>query len=201
MSRVLASLCALVVGFAADAQADEAIARRLGALHALVGLTSTQPPAARAPQERSCPASPWWRTTRYSVRDRTDTAIRDASIRFRVDRDLIRSVIRHESNYDIDAVSHKGAMGLMQLMPGTAGELGVACPFDPRQNILGGTRYLRQLRDQMGSWPRTVAAYHCGPSCVDSGRIPRGTRRYAERVLRSWRPERFDAVSFGVFGP
>ncbi len=122
------------------------------------------------------------------MRSRIDTAVRDASIRFIVDARLIRSVIEQESNYRIDAVSHKGAMGLMQLMPQTARELGVVCPFDPRENILAGTRYLRRLRDRFGSWPEAVAAYHAGPRRVASRRIPGVTRRYVRRVIGAWRP-------------
>ncbi len=183
-----ALLAALVA--AAPAAADEAMARRLGALKALV-----DPQAARladAPTASSsgsaCPSGAWWRMTDYGVRSRIDTAVRDASIRFVVDARLIRSVIEQESNYRIDAVSHKGAMGLMQLMPQTARELGVVCPFDPRENILAGTRYLRRLRDRFGSWSEALAAYHAGPRRVASRRIPGVTRRYVRRVIGAWRP-------------
>jgi soluble lytic murein transglycosylase-like protein len=122
------------------------------------------------------------------VRSRIDTAVRDASLRYRTDRRLIESVIRVESNYDVDAVSNKGAMGLMQLMPGTARELGVICAFEPRSNVLAGTRYLRRLRDRLGSWPRALAGYHAGPRRVESGRIPAITHRYVENVMRRWKP-------------
>ena len=79
-------------------------------------------------------------------------------------------------------------MGLMQLMPATARELGVVCAFDPRQNILGGTRYLREMRDRFGTWRLALAAYNAGPARVASGRrLPLEPRRYVEAVLRSWR--------------
>nr|MDJ0868255.1 lytic transglycosylase domain-containing protein [Myxococcota bacterium] len=78
--------------------------------------------------------------------------------------------------------------GLMQLMPATARELGVSCPFDPRENVLGGTRYLRWMRDRMGSWPRALAAYNAGPARIESGHWPAETRRYVARVMRRWRP-------------
>jgi soluble lytic murein transglycosylase-like protein len=78
----------------------------------------------------------------------------------------------------------------MQLMPATARELGVVCPFDPRQNVLGGARYLRRLRDRLGTWPRALAGYHAGPSRVERGRIPAETRRYVRRVMESWDPRR-----------
>ena len=184
-----ALLTALVA--AVPAAADEAMARRLGALRSLVDPHAAQPAAASAPSPAAaaCPAGIWWRTTDYGVRSRIDTAVRDASVRFVVDARLIRSVIEQESNYQIDAVSHKGAMGLMQLMPETARELGVVCPFDPRENILGGTRYLRRLRDRFGSWSEAVAAYHAGPRRVASRRIPGITRRYVRRVIGGWRPD------------
>jgi soluble lytic murein transglycosylase-like protein len=114
-------------------------------------------------------------------------AVQDASLRYGVSTKLIRSVIRHESNGHPGAVSHAGAMGLMQLMPGTARELGVRCAFDPRQNIMGGTRYLRELRNRFGSWRVALAAYNAGPARAESGRWPAETKRYVERVLRSWR--------------
>ena len=76
----------------------------------------------------------------------------------------------------------------MQLMPETAHRMGVVCPFDPRENVLGGARYLRQLHDRLGSWPRSLAAYHAGPGRVEAGRIPAETHRYVKRVLRTWRP-------------
>jgi soluble lytic murein transglycosylase-like protein len=175
------------------APADEGIARRLAALKMLSRPTATgtvvpaTPPAAGT----LCSArrASWWRHSAYGMRSHIDTAVRDASIRYRVDRRLIESVIRVESNYDVDAVSHKGAMGLMQLMPHTARELGVACAFDPRANVLGGTRYLRRLRDRLGNWPRALAGYHAGPGRVESGSIPAITHRYVKNVMRRWRPE------------
>jgi len=179
---------------ASPVAADEFIARRLGALRALVSPREVAklPPAGQG----RCPDAEYWGSARTGTRSRTDRAIVDASRRYTVDKKLIRSVIRHESAGDLRAVSHKGAMGLMQLMPGTARELGVTCPFDPRQNVLGGTRYLRLMRNRLGSWPRAIAAYHCGPGCVESGRIPKISRNYARRVLQTWRPGRYQRVRF-----
>ena len=184
MRRVAGLAGALLLAAPASA-GDEAIARRLAAFAALVDPAAAR--AAAAPRsDAACPTGSWWRMTGYGLRARTDRAIRDAALRFAVDAQLIRAVIRHESGFDPDAVSNRGAQGLMQLMPATADELHVLCPFDPRENVLGGTRYLRRLRDRLGSWPRAIAAYHAGPGRVEAGRIPGETRRYVERVLRSW---------------
>ncbi len=173
----------------AAADADQEIARRLVALRSLSSPSSApRPRVGRVEPSGRCgpgDAASFWRRG-YALRARVDGAVRDASLRYGVDAALIRSVIRHESNGDPDAVSHKGAMGLMQLMPGTAGDLGVVCPFDPRENVLAGTRYLRFLRDRLGSWPRAVAGYHAGPGRVESGTLPAETRRYVERVLGTW---------------
>ena len=117
---------------------------------------------------------------------RVERAIRDASIRFGVAPGLIRAVIRVESAGDPGALSHAGAMGLMQLMPMTAEELGVVCAFEPRQNVLGGTRYLRELRDELGNWRRALAAYNAGPARVLENRVPEETQRYVDLVMQQW---------------
>ncbi|MEN8185063.1 MAG: lytic transglycosylase domain-containing protein [Myxococcota bacterium] len=183
-SRV--ALAAFILLLPGAALADEALARRLAALRAVADPASSRAVPPR-PAAEGCGAWAWWRSSRFAIRDRVETAIRHAALRYALDPRLIRSVIRHESNHDPDAVSHRGAMGLMQLMPATARELGVACAFDPRENVLGGSRYLRRLRDRLGSWPRALAAYHAGPARVEAGRIPGETRRYVARILDSWR--------------
>jgi soluble lytic murein transglycosylase-like protein len=82
--------------------------------------------------------------------------------------DLLRAIIRKESAFRPCAVSRKGAQGLMQLMPDTARELGVEDPFNPRQNIGGGARFLRQMLDRFGgSLPLALGAYNAGPGHVD----------------------------------
>ena len=185
---VAGALAALILLPAAGARADEFIARRLAALKVLANPQAARPePAAALSGEGVCPRVRWWRITEYGVRSRIDTAIRDASLRFRTDPELIESVIRHESGFDVYAVSHRGAMGLMQLMPATAETLGVVCPFDPRENILAGPRYLRQLYERLGSWSRALAGYPAGPGRVESDRIPAETRVYVRRVLGSWK--------------
>jgi soluble lytic murein transglycosylase-like protein len=184
-------LAGLALAPGAPARADEGVARRLAALRSLVAPPSARAAAAAPRAEPGCPAGAWWRATGYGLRSRTEAAIRDAALRFAVAPALIRAVIRHESAFDPDAVSHKGAQGMMQLMPGTSRALGVVCPFDPRENILAGTRYLRRLYDRFGSWSRALAGYHAGPGRVEAGRLPGETRRYVDRVLRSWDPQRF----------
>jgi soluble lytic murein transglycosylase-like protein len=103
---------------------------------------------------------------------------------------LVKAVIAAESAFRSDAVSHKGAQGLMQLMPETAQEMGVENPFEPGQNVRGGTTYLRTLIDRYGDLGRALAAYNAGPTAVDRyGGIPpfRETRDYVDRVLTYYR--------------
>ena len=111
----------------------------------------------------------------------------------RLDPKLVRAVIQTESGYNASALSTVGAMGLMQLMPGTARELAVEDPYDPSQNIRGGTAYLRQMLDQFkGSLELAVAAYNAGPGAVQKyGGVPpyRETVSYVQRVLGLYRGE------------
>lgn len=101
---------------------------------------------------------------------------------------LLRAVIEQESRFHPCAVSPKGAKGLMQLMPDTAAELGVNDPFDPKENIEAGARYLRQLLDKYkGDLPQALGAYNAGPAAVDqAGGIPnfRETRDYVQSIMQ-----------------
>jgi hypothetical protein len=102
-----------------------------------------------------------------SMNSRFDVDIEDAAARHDVSRELIRAVIQVESGFDRLAVSADGAAGLMQLMPDTARRFGVVDRFDARQNIFGGTRYLRALLDQYGGdISLTAAAYNAGENSV-----------------------------------
>ena len=111
--------------------------------------------------------------------------IEAAADRYRVPSALIRAVIKQESNFNAEAVSHKGAMGLMQLMPETADLLGVSDPFNPDQNIFGGTQYLVDLISRYnGNLNKALAAYNAGPERVrDSIPNIRETRNFVDSVL------------------
>lgn len=124
-----------------------------------------------------------------AIRGRIDQAVRNAARRYGLPANLIRSVIRHESNFDPQARSYAGAQGLMQLMPATAQELGVANPFDIQQNIDGGSRYLKNMLDRFdGDLRQALAAYNAGPGTVRRyGGVPPypETRNYVRKVMSS----------------
>jgi len=115
-----------------------------------------------------------------------DAAIEEAAARHMVDPNLVRAVIKVESNFNPSAVSNKGAMGLMQLMPYTARDLRVSNPFDPEQNVDAGVRHLRTLLDNFhGDVPLTLAAYNAGAGAVTrSGGVPpyAETRSYVKKI-------------------
>lgn len=122
---------------------------------------------------------------------RYDAVIREAARYYSLPPALVKAVIAVESSFEPTAVSHAGAQGLMQLIPSTAAEMLVRDVFDARQNIYGGTRYLRVLANQFGGDVRlTIAAYNAGPKAVERKRdVPaiEETRRYVQRVLTLYR--------------
>jgi hypothetical protein len=122
---------------------------------------------------------------------RIDELIRSNSTRFGLDPYLVFCVIEHESHFHVRAISPKGARGLMQLMPGTASRFGVRRPFDPAENIFGGTQYLKELLKMFdGRLDLVLASYNAGEGAVIKygGNIPpyRETRDYVKRITRRY---------------
>ena len=122
-----------------------------------------------------------------SHRARLYRLIDDTAREYRVDPALIRAVVKAESDYDPGAVSSAGALGLMQLMPGTAEDLEVRNPLNPEENVRGGVQYLRYLLDRFqGNTTLALAAYHAGEQNVDRhGGVPpiEATQHYVKRVM------------------
>ena len=127
------------------------------------------------------------KSAKQYIRD-YDSAINKASKKFSIEPSLIKAVIKAESDFDQTVVSHKGAQGLMQLMPETATEMEVADPFNPEENILGGTRYLSLMLGRFkNDLKMALAAYNAGPERVEEYRgIPPfpETQNFVERVLK-----------------
>lgn len=116
--------------------------------------------------------------------------VNEASGRYQLDPDLVNSVIKAESDFKVHAVSPKGAQGLMQLMPGTASQLGVPNAFDPEANVDGGTKYLRELLERYNfDMVKALAAYNAGPQRVEKyGGVPPyyETRAYVARIVKDF---------------
>lgn len=120
--------------------------------------------------------------------DRYDDIIAEAERRHGVDAPLIKAMVRAESAFDPKAVSHKGALGLMQIMPKNLKRLKVSDPYNPWDNIMGGTRYFKQMLERFeGQLPLALAAYNAGPQNVELYRgIPpfNETQVYVRKVMR-----------------
>lgn len=148
------------------------------------GLTS-------ASRSASTSSSPFARTPQTGTAVlNLDEVVNSASGRYRLDPDLVNSVIKAESGFNIRAVSPKGAQGLMQLMPGTASNMGVQNAFDPEANVEGGTKYLRELLERYNfDLVKALAAYNAGPQRVEQfGGVPPyyETRVYVAKVVRDF---------------
>lgn len=138
--------------------------------------------------------------SRAGMRSNVDQLIEEAAARHQVDPNLVRAVIKVESNFNPNAVSRKGAIGLMQLMPSTARMLNVTNPYDPEQNVDAGVRHLKKLLDtNSGDVPRSLAAYNAGQGAVErNGGVPpyAETRNYVRQITHlyssssgtSWAP-------------
>jgi soluble lytic murein transglycosylase-like protein len=112
--------------------------------------------------------------------------VKEISAKYKIDASLVKAIIMAESNCDPHAVSSKGAQGLMQLMPATAKSLNVTSPFDPRENILGGVKYIKGLMASYGDLELALAAYNAGPGNVEKyAGIPpyRETINYVKKVI------------------
>ena len=130
-------------------------------------------------------------SNRFHATDKYDKLISDASRKYDVDSRLLKAMIKAESDFDPQAISRKGAMGLMQIMPENFKMLNLENPFDPWQNIRAGTQYFKKLYERFnGKLALSLAAYNAGPTAVDRYKsIPpyQETEEYVRRVLRYYR--------------
>jgi hypothetical protein len=145
------------------------------------------------PAEKSKPEKKLVLNTEYN------SYVQKSAQKYEIEAELIHAVIRTESNGNCRAVSKKGAMGLMQLMPGTASDMNVGNPFSPEENIDGGTRYLKYLIEKFnGNVTLALAAYNSGPKTVERyGNVPpiSETRQYVNKVLALYNGKKQYAVS------
>ncbi len=158
-------------------------------------------PAESSPREpakaKNGPAQSQSPTENFEPSTDLNEVVRAASGTYHLDPDLVSSVIRAESGFNVRAVSPKGAQGLMQLMPQTASELGVHNAFDPQANVEGGTRYLRELLERYDfDLIKALAAYNAGPQRVEQyGGVPPyyETKAYVARIVRDFNKKKLAA--------
>lgn len=153
------------------------------------GLPGSRPVSSRN-LENPVPSASAARSSSSPPQPDITAVVKDASGRYQLDPDLVNSVIKAESGFHVRAVSPKGAQGLMQLMPGTASQLGVPNAFDPSANVDGGTKYLRELLERYNfDLVKALAAYNAGPQRVERfGGVPPyyETRAYVARIVRDF---------------
>ena len=175
---------------------------RRGTLKSKVNLPLRSAAAQKKPgvQAKAAKASrprDWWERSNDAPPDQIDKAAK----LYNIPSELIRAVIAVESAGDASALSHKGAVGLMQLMPSTAGSMYVTDAVDPAQNIQGGTRYLRTLANQFnGDMVLVLAAYNAGPEAVRkyAGVPPFAeTRDYVRKVMQRYNQYKLESVRRG----
>ena len=168
---------------------------RPGSLKLKAGSPARGQASARA--SKPAKARDWWERSNDAPPDQIDKSAK----LYNIPQELIRAVIAIESAGDASALSRKGAVGLMQLMPSTAGRMYVADPVDPAQNIQGGTRYLRTLANQFnGDMVLVLAAYNAGPEAVRKyGGIPPfpETRDYVRKVMQRYNQYKLESARRG----
>jgi soluble lytic murein transglycosylase-like protein len=174
------------------------VLRRMAALFCVLGLSQEVSASTRgtlfkyidSDGDPVLSTEPKFRYPPSMVRARYRKVIREAASQTKLDAFLIEAVISIESNWNVQAVSNKGALGLMQLMPDTARIWGVSNAFDPTENIFGGARYLRHLLNLFDNkLSFALAAYHAGENrVIRHGGIPviPATKKYVELVLREY---------------
>lgn len=159
-----------------------------GAPGATTGATASPGVGVQAASASSVAPAGDWAQKLPAAGQRFAGEIQQAATEAGIDPALLAALVKHESGFDPGVRSHAGAIGLAQLMPGTAAGLGVD-PTDPLDNLRGGARYLREQLDRFGSEGLALAAYNAGPNRVaQAGGIPRiaETQAYVPRVLSTW---------------
>ena len=130
------------------------------------------------------------KTNEPAPKEEIDRLIEEYSAKNNLDKDFVKSVVRHESGFNVNATSKCGAMGLMQLMPATAKGLGVTDAYNPVQNVEGGVKYLKGLLNKYnGNVILALAAYNAGPGAVDKyGNVPpyKETQNYVKSILANY---------------
>lgn len=168
------------------------MANSLGAVYSMANLTQTKttPVLTELAGKVSLPITKEVSDQTKPIASNLEAIINKAAEKYQLPAKLIKSIIKHESNFNPSVVSHAGASGLMQLMPKTAQGLGVTNILDPEQNVMGGSKYLRSMLDKYdGNIQLALAAYNAGPGNVNKyGGIPpfKETQAYVKKVTNTF---------------